>query len=172
MESHEMSNATFTVGQIVIYPMLGKCTVVGIEKKDIAGQTLSLDKLEVQKSSFSRSTRQDPAVWVPVGAASDKGLRSPLQNNEVATIFQVLSSREYYFDLNRPWSQVQPELEAAIRREGAIGLAKSISYLFVLKKKQIVPTPEINRFSETVERLFFRELSERPVNRSKISKTK
>jgi RNA polymerase-interacting CarD/CdnL/TRCF family regulator len=152
--------ARFEVGQTVIYPMMGKCAVIGLEEKAVGGETLSLYKLEVQKSSFSRSTRQSPEVWVPVGAAIAKGLRLPLQADGVDAIFKIFSSREFYFELTRPWNQLQPELEGAIRREGAVGLAKVASFLFVLKKRQIVPTPEVNRLSETVDRLLYRELSE------------
>ncbi|MDR3608117.1 MAG: hypothetical protein P4M08_12135 [Oligoflexia bacterium] len=165
METHlnrPASTATpiFQAGTTVIYPMLGKCTVIGCEEKSIGGKTLAFYKLEVQRSSFSRSSRQDPAVWIPVNAAKEQGLRAPLQAENVPEIFAIFASREYFFEIQRPWNQLQPELERTIRLEGAIGLAKVSSYLFVLKKKQIVPSPEVNRFSEAVDRLLYRELSE------------
>jgi RNA polymerase-interacting CarD/CdnL/TRCF family regulator len=150
----------FKTGETVIYPMLGKCTILGREEKSIGGKTLAFYKLEVQKSSFSRSQRQEPAVWIPINAAQDQGLRTPLLAENAPELFKIFASREYFFDLHRPWNLIQADLENATRREGAIGLAKAASALFVLKKKQIVPTPEVNRLSETIDRLLYRELSE------------
>ena len=79
---------------------------------------------------------------------------------DAEAVLQVLSSREYFFQANEAWSSVLPKLESAIRTEGAIGMAKVISYLFVLKRKQVVPAPEVSRLYENVNRLLLRELSE------------
>jgi uncharacterized protein YcgL (UPF0745 family) len=83
-----------------------------------------------------------------------------MSSADVESVTAILSNREYYFDLREPWNQVLPQLEACIRREGAIGLAKVESYLYVLKKKEIVPQPEVARFSESVNRLLLREMSD------------
>jgi RNA polymerase-interacting CarD/CdnL/TRCF family regulator len=154
------SPKNFGTGETVIYPMLGKCMVMGLEEKSIGGETLSFYKLEVQKSSFSRSARQEPAVWIPVAAAREQGLRPPLRTEEAPELFKIFASREYYFDLNRNWNLIQADCENAIRREGALGLAKVASGLYVLKKRQIVPSAEVSRFSEMIDRLLYRELSE------------
>lgn len=150
----------FDPGTAVIYPMHGKCVVVGIENRQVGAETISFYKLEVQRSSFSRSTRQEPAIWVPVNSARERGLRLPIDAEQIQAINTIFASREYYFEAQLGWSAVLPKLEATIRSEGAIGLAKVASYLFVLKKKQIVPTPEVARFSENVNKMLFRELSE------------
>jgi RNA polymerase-interacting CarD/CdnL/TRCF family regulator len=79
---------------------------------------------------------------------------------EAEKVYAIINSREYYFPLDDAWSASQPKLEATIREEGAVGLAKAISFLHVLKRKQIVVSSEVNRLYETVGKLLLRELSE------------
>lgn len=150
----------FPIGASVIYNFHGKCTVAAIESRVINEQTVEFYKLEVQKSVLSRSTRLDPAIWVPIATAQEHGLRLPVDETEVDTILKTISSREYYFQLQESWPVVQSKLDAVIKSEGCIGLAKVVSYLHVLKRKQIVPTTEANRMSDLTMRLLLRELSE------------
>jgi RNA polymerase-interacting CarD/CdnL/TRCF family regulator len=152
--------ALFTPGTPVIYAMHGRCKVIGTESRSVDQDTLLFYKLELKKLGFSRSGRQEPAIWVPVATAKEKGLRLPMSRSEADTAMKVLSSREYYFKLNQPWPVVQTQLETTIRLEGGIGLAKVASYLFVLRRKQIVPTAEVAKLQEAVHRLLFRELSD------------
>jgi len=150
----------FPSGSTVIYGLQGKCTVKSIENRMIDGKQVSFYKLEVQKSAFCRSTRQEPAIWVPLNQAKENGLRAPIQATETDGIFKILDNREYYFQVNEPWANIQPKLEATIRNEGCAGLAKVASYLYVLKRKQIIPSPAVARMIETVNKLLLRELSD------------
>jgi RNA polymerase-interacting CarD/CdnL/TRCF family regulator len=150
----------FQPGSPVIYAMHGKCAVLGVETRQNAGETVEYYKLEVQKSPLSRSTRQEPAIWVPVSSARERGMRPPMGASDTEAVFKVIQSREYYYPLGDAWSAIQSKLEAAIRTEGATGLAKVLSYLHALKRKQIVASPEVTRMYETVSKLLIRELSE------------
>lgn len=156
----EVSQTEFSPGTSVIYAMHGKCYVSGTETRSLGGESIRFYKLEIKKPSFSRSNRQDTAIWVPVTTAKDQGLRTPMSHEQAEAAMKVLSSREYFFKANEPWSLTQPKLEAAIRTEGGIGLAKVASFLYVLKKKQVVPSGEVIRLQESVHKLLFRELSE------------
>ncbi len=152
--------AAFKIGDSVIYGMHGKCSLTGIETRTVSGESIVFYKLEVQKPALSRSTRQEPAIWVPVNAAQDRGLRTPITKDQAEEIFKLMASREYYFNASEAWQTVQPKLESIIRAEGAIGMTKALGYLHVLKRRQIVPTPEVARMSENVNKLLMRELSE------------
>lgn len=150
----------FEPGSSVIYGMHGRCSVASIEMRRVSDQNVAFYKLEIQKPALSRSTRQEPAIWVPVATAIERGLRQPLSSpGQAEAVFKIFSSREYYFSLNEPWSVIQTKLESAIAREGAIGLAKTISYLFALRKKQIVATPEVNRLYDQANKVLTRELA-------------
>jgi RNA polymerase-interacting CarD/CdnL/TRCF family regulator len=156
----EVSITEFSPGSAVIYAMHGKCSVIGTEVRTLGGEQIRFYKLEVKKSPLSRSNRQDTAIWVPVATAKEKGLRVPMSKVEADAALQVLLSREYFFKPSEAWTVIQPQLENSIRVEGGIGLAKVASYLFVLKRKQIVPQPEVVKLQEAVHKLLFRELSE------------
>src|SRR5579885_1522633 len=150
----------FAPQSTVVYGLHGKCLITAIESRTIGSQTIKFYKLEVQKSALSRSQRQEPAIWVPVSSAREQGLRAPMTAEEAEAVLRTLASREYFFQINESWSSILPKLESTIRIEGGIGMAKVLSYLFVLKRKQVVPTPEVARFYENVSRLLLRELSE------------
>lgn len=157
---NEMTSGEFAPGTPVVYALHGRCNVMGIETRELGGQAMRFYKLEIQKSALSRSSRQEPAIWVPIENARERGLRAPINTGTLEAVNQIFSSREYYFELNQPWNAVLPKLESTIRQEGAIGLAKVASFLHVLKKKQVVASSEVNRFQETVHKILFREISE------------
>lgn len=156
----ELPYIEFLPGTAVIYAMHGKCNIVSIETRKLGEENIEFYKLEIKKSTTSRSTRSDSAIWVPVSSAKDRGLRSPMSKLEAESALKVLMSREYFFKTTDTWASLLPRLEATIRIEGGIGLAKVASFLFVLKKKQFVATPEVNKLQETVHKLLFKELTE------------
>lgn len=154
------SNSEIPVGASVVYAMHGKCTVLAVETRDLGGQTQKFYKLEVQKSPLSRSTRFEPAIWVPVATARARGIRAPMTLSDIDSAFEVFASREYYLPLTDHWNVAQSKIEALVRNEGPVGVAKALSFLFVLKKKQVVPYPEVNRINETIQKQFAKEASE------------
>lgn len=147
-------------GQTVIYGLHGKCKVLGVETRVIGDKTQSFIKLEVQKSTLSRSSKQEPAIWVPMEFATTHGLRPLATPAQAEDAIGILQSREHYFSTSEAWSTVQHKLEKVIRNEGLVGMAKVVSYLFVLKYEQVVPTPEVSRMGEQVYRHFLREMSD------------
>jgi RNA polymerase-interacting CarD/CdnL/TRCF family regulator len=154
------SNSDIPVGSSVVYGMHGKCTVTAIETRELAGSTLRLYKLEVQRSTLARTQRNEPAIWVPVSSAKARGIRAPMSAADVEKAFEVLLNREFYLPLNEHWNVSQSKIEALVRNEGSIGIVKALSFLFVLKKKQVVPYPEVNRINESLQRQFAKEVSE------------
>ena len=159
-ESHPPAPEAFEAGAAVIYGLHGKCKVAGIEDRIVGEAAVPFYKLEVQKSSLSRSARQEPAIWIPVGSAADRGVRPPMSTRQAEAALDVLMSKEYYFPLGENWPQTQAKLENCIRTEGGIGLAKAYSFLFVLKKKLVVLSAEANKFMESVQKMLMRELTE------------
>ena len=153
-------NGEFQPGSPVIYALHGKCSVISIESRTFGDKTVRCYKLQVSKPALSRSTRQEPAIWLPVDAALARGLRAPLTHVESDAVLAALANREYYFNASEDWKVVQPKLEACIQHEGAMGLAKVISYLFVSKNRYAVAPSEISKFFESSLKLLVRELAE------------
>lgn len=158
--NQNLVNGEFAVGATVIYPSHGKCSVTAIESRQLNGQTIRFYRLEVQKSPLSRSTRREPEIFLPVSTARDRGLRAPITSEEAQQVLAVLASREYYFSAQEPFAVAQPKLEACIRNEGAVGMAKVASYLHVMIKRVYVPASEMVRYQETIQKFLYRELSE------------
>lgn len=160
MDEQNNLNGEFTLGSSVVYGMHGRCSVVSIETRSVGNESIPFYKLEIQKSALSRSNRREPAIWLPVNSARSRGLRPPMSVEQAEEVFAILENREYYFSTSESWSSIEPKLESSIRLEGHIGLGKVMSYLHVLKEKQIVTSPEVNRFRENFTRVLLRELSE------------
>jgi RNA polymerase-interacting CarD/CdnL/TRCF family regulator len=164
MDSRSTCNSAqterFEPGTPVIYGLHGKCLVTGIENRAVGGETVAFYRLEVQKSAQSRSTRQEPAIWIPVSSALERGVRPAMNEEQAQEVMSILASREYYFPLDEPWATLHLKLERTIRLEGGFGLAKAESYLTVLRKKQMVLATEISRYAESIHRSLIRELSE------------
>jgi RNA polymerase-interacting CarD/CdnL/TRCF family regulator len=153
-------NSDIPVGTPVIYGLHGKCTVTSIETRALAGETQRFYKLERTKSALSRSTREEPAIWLPVQTAKSRGLRSPMTAEDLAAVQEIFASREYYFSMKDAWNIVQNKIDETIRNEGCIGMAKAMSFLFVFKRRQIVASSEANKLSESIQKVFFREIAE------------
>lgn len=158
--SGSTGSSTFSVGDMVIYPLHGKCQITGVETKSVGGQNIHFYRVEVVRSAFARTNRKEPAIWIPVATATERGLRRPMTTDTHATIWTLLENREYYFAGSETWGAMQPKLEATIRNEGAIGLAKVTAYLHALKRRMIVPSPEVAKMSENVMKQLVREMSE------------
>ena len=150
----------FAIGDLVIYPLHGKCQITGIESKSISGESIAFYKVEVVRSAFARTTRKEPAIWIPITTAAERGLRPPMTSETLATIWTLLENKEYYFSASEPWNTLHLKLEAAIRNEGAIGLAKAAAYLQALKRRIIVLSPEVAKVSEGTTKLLVREIAD------------
>ena len=59
-----------------------------------------------------------------------------------------------------PGPRSSPSSRPPFASEGGPGLAKALSFLHVLKRKQIVASPEVSRMYEMVSKLLIRELAD------------
>ena len=76
----------FVPGAIVAYGLHGKCVVTAIETRTVGGQSMRFYRLDILKSALSRSTRQEPSIFIPVEHARSKGLRLMLGLNALAVL--------------------------------------------------------------------------------------
>jgi RNA polymerase-interacting CarD/CdnL/TRCF family regulator len=154
------NQAHFQVGDEIIYALHGKCRVLAVENREIGEEAIPFYKLEVMKSNLSRSTKQEPNIWLPVNSAPQRGLRPLMTEEACEEAIQILNSREFYFNPRDSWNILQPLLERTLHMEGGAGMAKVFSFLHVLKQRQIVPTPEVQKLFDGVSRVLFREICE------------
>ena len=154
------SSLDFHPGDIVIYPPHGKCQILSIDERSVSGESVPFYRLEKVRSSQSRSSRKEPCISVPVAAAPQLGIRTPVAMDAIDSILEVLSSREYYFQMDLSWNLLKETIEKTVREEGIFGLAKAYSFFFVLKKRMVVLSPEAARLDDIISHSFLRELSD------------
>lgn len=164
MESNQQTSAErFEQGSSVIYGVHGRCRVDGIEEKTVGGQTIAFYRLSIEKPllpSNMRPQKHEPSIFIPIQDAKRRGLRRVMSDVEIQEVLEILSSREYFFPLTTAWRELLPQLESEIEQGGAVGLAKVLSYTSVLKSRQVVPSSEVIKFHEKIEKVIVRELAE------------
>jgi RNA polymerase-interacting CarD/CdnL/TRCF family regulator len=162
MESNTSQSNTieFQLGQTVVYGSLGKCTIDAIESRIVGGQSMIFYKISKQKFIPTKPKATDPAIWVPVANAKKMGLRAPATADHVQGALDVIASDEYYISTEQNWSDAKPKVEALLRGEGFIGLAKAVSFLYVFTKRQIAPIADANRMNESLFKQLAREIAE------------
>ena len=86
----------FKVGDKAVYPARGVAEVTSIEEKDIAGNR--------QRFYVLRLLDTDHKIMVPVGNATNIGLRKPINEKEIRQIFKILRVKDIQFD-NQTWNR-------------------------------------------------------------------
>lgn len=151
---------TFTTGSQAIYGLHGRCQILGIEEKLIGNETIAFYKVELAKPPIGKSKKSEAAIWIPVKNANQVGLRSASNSEQAAAALKILSSREYYLNINESMKNITRQIEDLVRNEGVIGLAKAYSYLFVRKSREAICPTDLTRMIENTQRILFRELAE------------
>lgn len=165
LDSHPLrtdgsQNSGFAIGSDVIYGFHGKCTIVAIENRQISDQQIPFYRLKQKKNLLSRSKKKEPEIWIPVDTATSLGMREPLSAQTMPQVLEILSSPEYYFEIGDEWGRMQRRLEDTLKKDGIVGLAKVVSYLFVLRNRLVVPPARLLQFNELVIKQLVREISE------------
>lgn len=153
----------FQTGSEVIYGLHGRCAITSIETKQVGGENISFYRLEplIKNPIVKTTTKKDRAILLPVAGARKRGLRHPIgAQTDVDSIHEILGNKETYFELDAHWREVLPKLEACINAEGAIGLAKVLSFVHVRRAHHVVPPSDLVKFHESIQKLLAREISE------------
>lgn len=159
-QSRPSARPDFQIGDSVIYGIHGRCTLLAVETRTVGNQAVKFYKLEPQKSPLSRSKKKEPAIWLPVESAEQRGLRHPMDQAAAQAALALIESKDSFFDEDEGLVKVQPQLDETIRAEGGNGLAKVSSFLYCLKKQQAVPTSSLLRYEEQINRLLMKELAD------------
>lgn len=150
----------FIKGDEVIYGLIGKCTIAEIETKKVGNEEQLFYRLERVKPAHLKAKRPEPQILLPLSKASQTGLRKEITSAELENLYELFSSREFFLPLDQNWPTTLVALEQMIRAEGAFGLARAYSFLYVLQNRQHLLNSEQNRFFDTVRHALFKELSD------------
>lgn len=125
LNSEEISDPFFYIGQRVFYPYHGEGQLLEIEKVEIDGETISVIVLSITKNNGTESSK-DGIVKIPVEKAKDYGLRPLYDDESVNQIFRILVGYKstWYNDGN--WiERVQKRAKSNNLRE----IAKAVALL-------------------------------------------
>jgi len=161
----------FKVGDEVSYGLHGKCVVTGIETKELSSGSVQFYQIRSIKNPITAKSpaamKKEPAILVPVQSAANNGLRALMSQQEAEKILQILAEPDYHFEIGGPWLSKQKQLEEHIRKDGPIGLAKVVGYLYYLTKQDAVPQTPVMKFFESAQKILIREISDAMVLPSK-----
>ena len=122
----------FSIGEAVVYPNQGLCSVIGIEEKEVANQKLLFIQLVRQANGAK--------VMVPTDKALSIGLRKIATRAEVLAVFEFLKSDSDKASLD--WKTRARTNTEHMARGSLMGLAEVVKALQVLSELRPLPTKE------------------------------
>lgn len=152
----------YKVGDEVSYGLHGKCVITGIETKELSSGPVNFYQIRTIKNPITAKNpnRKDGFILIPVSNAAVTGLRPLMTKSEAEIVLKLLADPDYHYEMSETWVSKQKTLEEAIRKEGAVGLAKVVGHLYVMIKQDVVPPSDVMRFYDNVYKILAKELSE------------
>jgi len=128
----EDTSLPFSIGEVVVYPNQGLCSVTGIEEKEIANQKLLFIHLSRQIDKAK--------VMVPTDKAIGVGLRKIATRSEVLSVIDFLKSDSDKASLD--WKTRARTNTEHMARGSILGLAEVVKALQVLSELRPLPAKE------------------------------
>src|SRR3954453_13749041 len=101
-----MSMQTFKVGDKAVYPGQGVGEVMGIEHKDIAGQSQSFYVLKIMENGMK--------ILIPINKVGSGGLGSPTDEKAAIKVSGILKQKDNSVDWatwNRPYREYMENIK-------------------------------------------------------------
>jgi RNA polymerase-interacting CarD/CdnL/TRCF family regulator len=124
------------VGDRLVYPNQGVCSVVGIEVKEIAGQKLELVRMQREEDGA--------AVLVPKGKVPSVGLRRVASGELMEGVFHYLAAQ--YDDPELDWKVRHRDNADRLVGGGVLGVAEVVKGLHALSRIRPLPTKEREQY--------------------------
>ena len=128
--------AELRAGDRVVYPNQGVCAVVGVEEKDIAGQTLRLVRM--------RREEDGAAVLVPTNKVPSVGLRRVATGEQMEGVFHYLAAP--LDDPELDWKVRHRDNADRLIAGGVLGVAEVVKGLHALSRLRPLPTKEREQY--------------------------
>ena len=128
--------AEMHVGDRVVYPNQGVCRITGIEKKEIAGQTLELVRMVREEDGA--------AVLVPKAKVPTVGLRKVASGEQMEGVFHYLAAQ--YDDPELDWKVRHRDNADRLIAGGVLGVAEVVKGLHSLSRIRPLPAKEREQY--------------------------
>ncbi|HET9553964.1 MAG TPA: CarD family transcriptional regulator [Anaeromyxobacteraceae bacterium] len=136
------------VGDRLVYPNQGVCSVVGVEVKEIAGQRLELVHMRREEDGAS--------VLVPKGKVPSVGLRRVASGELMEGVFHYLAAQ--YDDPELDWKVRHRDNADRLVAGGVLGVAEVVKGLHALSRIRPLPTKEREQY-DNARHLLVNEVS-------------
>lgn len=139
---------SLTVGDRVVYPNQGLCTVADIKTEEIAGQRLTFVSLVFSETGAK--------VKVPQEKLVKNGVRRVTSPGDLQKVFDFLKSDSEKASLD--WKKRARDNTARLSEGGLLGLAEVVKGLQVLSELRPLPPKERGQYNDA-RHLFVEELA-------------
>ncbi len=140
----------FKIGDRAVYPAQGVGVVEKIESREFCGQTHDFYILRIIDN--------DMTIMVPVGNATQVGLRNLISKDKVETIYNVLEEKQAEALSIASWSRRQREYNDKIRTGNPQDVAEVLRELYLIKEGKELSYGE-KKVLELARRLLIKELA-------------
>jgi CarD family transcriptional regulator len=110
----------FKIGESIVYPAHGVGQIIGIEEQEIAGMTLELFVIQIEKDKLT--------LRVPTARLEAAGIRKLAEDNIVSRAMETLKGRARI--KRTMWSRRAQEYEAKINSGDLIAIAEVVRDLY------------------------------------------
>ena len=148
VETAAMSDTPLAVGDRLVYPNQGLCTVTEIKTEEIAGQKLTFVSLTINETGAK--------VKVPREKLEKNGVRRVSSPADVKKVIDYLKSDSEKASLD--WKKRARDNTARLSEGGLIGLAEVVKGLQVLSELRPLPPKEREQYNDA-RHLFVEELA-------------
>ncbi len=148
VETAAMSDTSLVVGDRLVYPNQGLCTVTEIKTEEIAGQKLTFVSLIINETGAK--------VKVPREKLEKNGVRRVSSAADVKKVIDYLKSDSEKASLD--WKKRARDNTARLSEGGLIGLAEVVKGLQVLSELRPLPPKEREQYNDA-RHLFVEELA-------------
>jgi CarD family transcriptional regulator len=139
----------FKVGEKAVHPAHGVGEVIGIEEREIGGTRANFYILRILDNGMK--------VMVPIGAATQVGLRYVMSEKEATGILSTMRAREVAVDV-QPWSRRFRVYTEMIKSGSAVEIAKVLRDMNRLKFDKELSFGE-RRLLDQAKSLLLKELA-------------
>jgi RNA polymerase-interacting CarD/CdnL/TRCF family regulator len=143
-----MSESPLAVGDRLVYPNQGLCTVTEIKTEEIAGQKLTFVSLII--------TETGARVKVPKDKLAKNGVRRVSTNDDAKQVFEFLKADSERASLD--WKKRARDNTARLSEGGLLGLAEVVKNLQILSELRPLPPKEREQYNDA-RHLFVEELA-------------
>lgn len=141
---------SFKVGELAVYPAHGVGTIVGVESREVSGESTHFYILKIIDT--------EATIMVPVDTAAVVGLRKIVKKSMVPKVYEILMDRTDSIVDNQTWNRRYRDYTDKIKSGCVMEVAKVLRDLYLLKFDKELSFGE-RRMLDTAKNLLVKELS-------------